>query len=117
MARLGTDRGPVLRVRQINVPDGEVYAVSEADFIEGAFDPAHYDILGYNEFTDRPELDASGRVVANGDGTPKMVREYKPMPDAERVRVVKASAAERKDAHTAAREANPELFRVKKTDG
>lgn len=116
MARLGADRGPVLRVRQTNVPNGEVYAVPEVDFIEGAFDPDHYEILGYNEYANRPELDASGNVVAHEDGTPKMVREYTPMPDADRARVVKAAQAERKAAHAEAKELNPEASRTKKTE-
>lgn len=111
------DRGPVLRVRQTNTEDGEVYAVAEADFIEGAYDPDHYEILGYGESADRPEIDADGNAVANEDGTPKMVREYRPLEKADHDRIVKAAAAERKAAASEAKAANPEAFRAARSAG
>lgn len=118
MVRLGQDRGRTLLIEQ--KADRVRYAVSEADFIEGAYDPEHYTIVGYNEPIRRAKLDEQGNALmyppvttTDADGntlvydapdTPVMETVYPEVPDKEIARLVKASAEERKDAHEEARE-------------
>lgn len=107
MARLGQDRGRRLRVRQTNVDNGEIFVVNEADFIEGAYDPDHFEIVSTDDLSLVPETDDAGNVRADENGAPILRREYAPFPDKDRERVVRASAAERKDANAEARRLNP----------
>lgn len=104
MARLGTDRGRVLLVRQKNIQNGETYAVTEFDYIEGAYDPDHYDIIAYNDPVMVPKLDDQGNAMMYPDSdVPIMVRTFPEVPAKEIARLNKAAADERKDAHAEAR--------------
>ena len=97
MARLGQDRGRTLRVRQTNVPNGEVFAVTELDFIEGAYDPEHYEILGLNDYREEPMME-NGRAVADETGRPRLVRVYAEIDAADVKEIIRQAAAERRDA-------------------
>lgn len=104
MARLNRDRGRTLRVRQTNIPDGGVFAVDEQDFIEGAYDPKDYEILGYNDQQLVPRLDEDDRAIPNEDGSPVLMRVYDEIEPKDRDRILRDAAAERKEAAREAKE-------------
>jgi hypothetical protein len=101
MVRLGTDGGRNLLVEQ--KADGARYVVSEADYVEGAYDPAHYTIIGYNEPVRTAKLDERGNAMMYPDSDVAiMVTTYPEVPEKEIARLNKASAQEREDAHAEA---------------
>ena len=105
MARLGgmEDTGG-LRVRQKNVDGGETFLVSAYDFVHGAYDPEHYEIVSFGNGRRVTMLDGKGNALMNDDGTPRMGMEYDPVPDDEKAALISASAKERTQAHADARE-------------
>jgi hypothetical protein len=103
MARLGADRGRELLIEQKD--GGARYVVAEQDYVDGAYDPEHYAIVGYNEPLRTAKLDERGNAMMYPDSDVAiMVTTYPEVPDKEIARLNKASAEERKDADTAARE-------------